>query len=183
MNKYILPTILIAASISLFIFYIDPTYKEVKDLKEVESQYSVALTKSFELREVRDGLLQRYNSFSESDLERIEKMVPNNVDNVRLVMDIDSMAAEYGSTLRDVVMSVSSEEEGTTRLNIAEAKDYDFVNLQFSILATYENFVSFVTDLKDSLRLVDIVSLSFKPTAQNPSVYKFNFTIKTYYLK
>ena len=174
MNKFILPVILLIVSVGLFVGFIDPTYKEAKELKEVKSQYDVALDKSKELRSIRDSLIGKYNSFSDSDLIRIRKMIPDNVDNVRLVMDIDSVAAKYNSTIRDVKVNVPSDSD-EVRVNIAEVRDYEFVTLDFSMTSTYDNFINFVTDLKDSLRLVDITNLSFSSLSQTPGVYKFNF--------
>lgn len=183
MNKFILPTILILASIGLFIVYIDPTYKDAQDINAVKQQYDDALAKSKELRTVRDALLQKYNSFSDVSLARIKKMVPDNVDNVRLIMDVDSIASKYGSTIRDVKVSVSDDSQTSGRVNIAENKEYDSVNLDFSINTTYDNFYNFITDLKDSLRLVDVTGLSFDYSRQNPGFYKFSFSIRTYRLK
>ena len=121
MNKFIFPTVLIILSIGLFTMYIDPTYKEVKELKSVNNQYQEALNKSKELRVIRDSLLESYNSFTEADLSRIKKLLPDNVDNVRLIMDVNSMASTYGAIIRDVKVS-SSEESSDVRVNIADIK-------------------------------------------------------------
>ena len=183
MNKFILPTVLVILSIGLFTMYIDPTYKEIKELKGVNAQYQEALSKSKELRVIRDSLLESYNSFTEEDLNRIKKLLPDNVDNVRLIMDVNSMASAYGAIIRDVQVS-TSDERGDVRVNIADVKKYEHVTLNFSVSATYENFVKFIGDLRDSLRLVDIIHIDFTPpTNQDSEVYKYNFTVKTYRLK
>ncbi|MBU1557654.1 type 4a pilus biogenesis protein PilO [Patescibacteria group bacterium] len=183
MNKFIIPIILIVLSIGLFVMYIDPNYKEVKVLKDVNNQYQEALNKSKELRKVRDSLLEQYNSFTEEDLSRIRKLLPDNVDNVRLIMDVDSIASVYGAIIRDVKINSNSESDDV-RVNIADIQKYEDVTLSFSMSANYENFVKFVGDLRDSLRLVDITHLDFNPPLNTESdVYKYNFTIKTYRLK
>ncbi len=180
MKKFLFPTILIILSLGLFIMYIDPVYKEVKELREVSAKYNEALSKSKELRQVRDQLLVTYNSFSQNDLERLTKLLPDHVDNVRLVMDINSIAAKYGAIIRDIQVDTSSGDSSPT--NVAKKDDYGSVNLGFSLMATYDDFMKFITDIKDSLRLVDITSVSFG-VKDNISLYRFNVNIKTYWLK
>ena len=68
-------------------------------------------------------------------------------------------------------------------------KDYGVWNLGFSTQGTYSNFVNFVKDLEKNLRIVDIVSVDFSSSSGigvNPalsSIYKYDFKIKTYWLK
>ena len=160
--------------------YIDPAYKEIKELQEIDSKYDEALSKSKELRQVRDQLLVTYNSFSESDLDRLRKLLPDHVDNVRLVMDINSIAAKYGAIIRDIQVDTSS--RGDTQVNVAQKDEYGSVNLGFSLMATYDDFIKFITDIRDSLRLVDITAVSFA-VKDDVSLYRFNVDIKTYWLK
>ncbi len=182
MNKFILPTFLIILSIGLFTVYIDPTYKEIKDLKAISSQYQEALNKSKELRIVRDSLLESYNSFTEEDLSRLKRLLPDNVDNVRLIMDVNSMASRYGAVIRDIRVNVPTGSDDV-RVNITDIKKYESVTLSFSMSSTYENFIKFIGDLRDSLRLVDITHIDFTPpTSQDSNIYKYNFTVKTYRL-
>ncbi len=182
MNKFVLPIILIALSIGLFIFYIDPTYEGSKGLKVENDQYKEARNKSKELRVVRDDLLKKYNSFSEEDLSRVKKMVPDNVDNIRLAMDVNNMASKYGITIKGINIA-SSDTGKDDKIKISRGKDYDFVTLEFSMSANYDDFMKFITDLKDSLRLVDITRLDFNTIAQGSSVYKFNVSVKTYWIQ
>lgn len=180
MNKFFLPIFLILLSIGLFIVFINPEYLKIKDLRSVNNQYDEALNKSKELRIFRDSLLEKYNTFDENNLSKIKKMLPDNIDNVRLIMDIDNIASKYNATIKDVEVRASSDKK--EKINVHSDKDYDYVTLDFSILTTYENFTSFISDLKNSLRLVDITSIKFsKP--EKDGIYKYDLSIKTYWLK
>ena len=53
--------------------------------------------------------------------------------------------------------------------------------MSFKVSAPYENFVKFMKDLEQSLRIVDVTALSFKANANN--IYDYSVSIKTYWLK
>lgn len=182
-NKFILPILLIIISIGLFVMYIDPTYEQIKVLKSKNSEFNEALNKSKELRQVRDGLLDQYNSFSQEDLVKLKKLLPDTVDNVRLIMDIDSIASEYGITIQNIQVDAHQNESKGEIVVVSNSKPYDFVTLSFSMSASYDDFISFVTDLKNSLRLVDIKDIEFDVSETGSSLNKYNVTIRTYWLK
>ena len=181
MNKFLIPVILIITSIGLFVFQINPNFEEIKVLKEKKLQYDEARNKSRELRIARDNLLERYNSFSKEDLVNLKKLLPDNVDNVRLVMDIDNIASEHGITITSIGIE-SPSEDGNGQVIIGKTKNYDFVALNFSILASYNDFINFISDLKDSLRLVDMTHVDFN-VSEGSNIFRYNLSIKTYWLK
>ncbi len=74
MFKFVLPMFLILLSGGLFFFYIDSNYEEAKELKTEKIQYDDALNKSKELREIRDSLLSKYNTFDLEDIDKLEKI-------------------------------------------------------------------------------------------------------------
>lgn len=182
MKRIILPIILIIISAGVFVIFIDPTYKNIGALKEEKAQYDEARNKSKELRGIRDGLLEKYATFSENDIDRVKKMIPDNVDNVKLIMDINAIAANYGAIIRDIKLNAPEDTSEEARMGAEDTK-YGSVTLSFSMTSSYETFMSFITDLKDSLRLVDITDLSFSVVPKEENNYKFNFTVKTYWLK
>src|SRR3569623_770324 len=94
--RYLLPVILIIAAIGLFVAYTNPAYQGgVKELQAKQASYDDALGKSQELKSVRDQLLSRYNTFSAEDKDKLEELLPDNVDNIRLVIDINNVAARH----------------------------------------------------------------------------------------
>ncbi len=115
MSGVFMPIFFILVAGGLFFTYVDPTYKSVQALIAENDRYDQALTKAKELQSARDGLLSRYNTFNDTDLERLQKMLPDQIDNVRLILDIESIAKQHGLTLDDFGFSGdSSESEGTT---------------------------------------------------------------------
>jgi len=197
MFKFILPTILIGVAVAGFFVFANPLYKNISLAREQIASYNEALDNSKALEAERDKLTQKYNSFDPENLAKLQKLLPDNVDNIRLILEIEKIASPYGMVLKDVKYDATSEKtaEGTETVQIEQkeedfsSKNYGVWNLEFSSQGTYNNFVNFIKDLENNLRVVDISSIQFASNANvglNPSLpeaYKYNFKIKTYWLK
>jgi Tfp pilus assembly protein PilO len=180
MGRFI-PIILIVASVGAFFGFVDPRYEGIKVLRAESAQYGNALDNARKLQEIRDSLRSTYNTIPTKDLDRLKKLLPDHVDNVRLIIDISDIARQYGLTLRSVKnvdAAVVAKERETFDL---EESPIGSVTLNFSVDAAYNNFVAFLKDLEASLRIVDITSLSFE--VRDVSTYTFDVGIKTYWLK
>lgn len=183
--KFLFPTTLIVAAIMVFYFFSDPTYQEVKTLITEKQSYSDALDNSKKLQSVRDELLAKYNSFPANSLERLEKMVPNNVDNVRLVLEIDRIASNYGMSIKNIKLGTSNTTKKDANVKDIIGKDekpYGTVSLEFSLEGPFQNFASFVGDLEKSLRIVDITGISFS-TSDDKGTSQYNVRLNTYWLR
>jgi len=181
--KNLLPIILILASVGAFFTYINPKYQDIKALQAERADYSVALDNSRELLARRDGLVKDYNMIPSEILTRLQKFLPDHVDNVRLIMDISGIAARYDLTLSNIKNLESGKKKETVgSIDIGKGETIGSAVLNFSVTAPYTTFQAFLADLERSLRVVDVVSLSF--TADDKSEkYTYNLGIKTYWLK
>jgi len=180
MTKFLIPIILIIIAVATFFTFTDPLYTKVKDVEKEEIQYDEALNKSRELQTIRDALLSKFNTFNLNDIERLEKLLPNNVDNVRLILEIDNTASKYGMNLRDV--SISSGDDNKSK-NVVEAtaKDFYTITLSFTVSSSYENFVKFIEELESKLRVVDISRIMFK--ASDSDFNEYRVSLKTYWVE
>ena len=176
--RLFIPIILIVAAIGLFVVYTNPTYQKTKVLTEQVTAYNNALDKSQELRSVRDKLLSKRNTFSSDDVQKLHEMLPNNVDNIRLIIDINNIASRHGLTLSGVNIGTIG---GSSKNSLAAgntAGTVGNVDIGFGVTTSYEGMLSFLQDLEHSLRLVDVEKLTFG--AGNSSTYGFG--IRTYWL-
>lgn len=180
MFKSALPIILIIAAIGLFYTYVDPTYTNIQTLLEREQKFNDALTKSRELKSLRDSLRGKYNAFLTEDLARLNKLLPNNVDNVRLALDIDGIASLYNMRIKNISIRGSSSNERQKTIG-PDSKPYESTVLTFSVASTYENLILFLKDIERSLRIVDTTQLSF--AEPNGDLYEYKISIRTYWLK
>ena len=176
--RVITPIVLVLIAIGVFIWYINPTYSQIKNLSAEEEQFDMALTRSKELIAVRDALLSRYNMIPTRDLERLEKLLPDHVDNVRLILDMNNIAAQYGMALQDIAIGEASAEGAELG---ADTSPIGAITLSFGVRSTYDNFLQFLMDLEESLRIVDVTSLSFAEGDGTFTTYRV--ALRTYWLK
>lgn len=192
-----MPIILIGISVTMFFMFTNPLYEDISKLRAEVSSYNEALANSKALENERDKLTAKYNTINVDDLMKIEKLMPENVDNIRLILEIEKIATPYGMVLKNVKYNTADTNATPTPTIQSGAakvapKDYGIFDLEFSTSSTYSNFINFTKDLESNLRIVDISSVSFTSnvpstglvTKVNPSDnYTFNFKIKTYWLK
>lgn len=186
---------MLAAAVGLFFVFINPYYVEVGELKDQENSYEEALTSSRELEKINRALQDRYQSISSNDVRKLGSLLPDFVNNVQVAIEIEQigLAAGRGMTLKNVKYEVPvAEAEGramTREQALAARKPYGVFELSFSTEGSYSNFVGFLKDLEQSLRLIDVESISFASTdalgasGAPRDVYKYDFKVKTYWLK
>jgi len=187
MTRNIIAIILLAVAVAIFILYTKPVYDSVQGLQAQTAQYDAALSKATQLQEVKQSLLSKYDSFDPNAVSRLTTMLPDQVDNIRLILDLDNLAGRYGMALQNVNISTPSSESGNVQGAIADASQpYDSLTLQFTTHGTYAQFMQFITSLEYSLRLVDLISLNVSggdtaATTGQPQ-YTYSMTIQTYWL-
>ncbi len=184
----ITPLILIIVSIGTFFAYIDPNYrhtnldsgkKSIIELQNEVEQYEEALNNINKISAKRDALIKDKSSISADDLSKLEKLLPDNIDNIKLVIDIRNIAEKNSLVLKSIKLNTLNNSE-SDRIGQDNNK-YGTVGLSFSVNSSYENFQRFLTDLEKSLRLVEINELSV--TGNDTSIYDFSVNLKTYWLK
>ncbi len=205
MLRLIIPIILIIGSIAGFSVMVNPAYKEAKALQAQISSYDQALANSRSLENERDKLTQKFNSMSSNDINKLQKLLPDSVDNIRLILEIEKLASPYGMALKDVRYDAKAEDakkNGDTAVSSATQggqgkntnKEYGSWDLEFTVDGSYNDFINFLQDLERNLRIVDVVSVKFSSVNSLPNksnnlsvasadVYRYTFRVKTYWLK
>jgi Tfp pilus assembly protein PilO len=196
-----MPIIIIGIAISFFVVFTNPIYNDVLSLNGDVASYNDTLDNSKLLENQRDKLTSKYNLINPDNLTKLERLLPGNVDNIRLILEIGQIALPYGMVLKDVKYSVTppASEVVTAKGAViqggaaakAPPKDYGIFDLEFSTSGTYDNFINFTKDLESNLRIVDVSSIAFSSDANiggsskivPTDIYKYNFKIKTYWLK
>ena len=178
--RFFIPTILLVAAIGLFVVYTNPTYQNTKTLAAQNASYDEALTKSAELHKIRDELLAQRNSFSENDVARLQKVLPDNVDVIRLIISINNIALKNGLGLTNVSLGDVAKGKGAGSQAVVSASPVGSVKVGFVVAASYANFISFLRDLEHSLRLVDIDKLEYHPDQSGSGTYQVE--VRTYWL-
>lgn len=206
MTSFIFPLIFILSSLGLFFGYISSAYDGIDVLKQKETSLDSALTQAKQLTALRDSLVARFNTLSSEQLSRLEKLLPDNVDNIRLIIDIDNMAKARGVKISDFGFAGGNNNNTGTGANSgadmsagqargvspaseeqipgvrgAPSLPYEAIALTFSARGSYEDFLAFLSDLEKSLRVVNIKSITLD--SKDASTYDYEIIIETYWLK
>jgi hypothetical protein len=181
--RLLLPILLVGSAIGLFVLYTNPVYQDIKGLSGEVAAYDEALNRSQELRAVRDELLAKRNTFPPAGVQKLERMLPDNVDNIRLIIDINNIAARHNLSLGNVQLGEVTQAGSARNAGAvgASGEAVGSVSVGFSVAATYDNFLRFLVDLEHSLRLIDVESLSF--TINPDGLPTYAFSIRTYWLQ
>ncbi len=181
--KYLLPSILILISLGTSFVFTKPHYDAIKDLQSKVAEYDNALDNEAKLQRDRDALSNRYHSFPLSASERLVKMLPENADNIRLVIDIQKIAVANGVSI--VSAQFDSTNGAKTNSNTADEKnpkDYGVFTLGFSITGSYKSFLQFLKAMESSLRVNDIQTVAFS-AGDAKDTYTYAIELKTYWLR
>lgn len=189
MGKTIISGVGIIAALGVFFFYTKPTYDTAQSERARIAEYDTALLKANELQERKQVLLNKYNEFLPEDRDRLQKLLPDHVDNVRLILDLDNIASRRGMALQNVVVSTPGAGQNTQSAvgTISAARQkYDVLTTKFSTQGTYPALQQLMADLESSLRIMDLVDLKVAAGAEVTGLeplYSFEVTLRTYWLK
>ncbi|HEY4502430.1 MAG TPA: hypothetical protein VJH21_01195 [Candidatus Paceibacterota bacterium] len=185
--KFIAPIIFIGTALVIVFTFIQPMYQDIAILNARAAQFDEALNRSAELQQIRERLATKYQNFDPIDVGRLMALLPDNIDNVRLILEADDIARAYKMRIHDI--SVVNEDvktpqngRGAVATEPADDQDYEKVTISFSTEGSYKDFLLFLTDIERSLRLVDISTLSVS-AEPDTDVLTYNISLVTYWLK
>ncbi len=197
--KNIISLILIGAAVWIFWGYSNPIYKETKGLREIRVDYKSKLAQANEFRQKYEELVAKYQSFPAADIARLSRLVPETVDTVRLVMDVNNIAVKQGLLIKNIKISELAKQNSSVPTALPPAasltpevariggadQGFNSVELNFSVTGSYERFVAFLQDLEKSLRILDVTTIKFATASDSAKGdnYDFSLSLKAYWLK
>ena len=190
--NFILPIILILSSLTIFFGYINPNYKgngtptnvsdystySVLSLKDELTKFDDLAKGSTSVVSKRNNLVAKKDRISQEDITRLEKLLPSNIDNIRLIIEIGKIASGRNLIIKNVSIGEGKKNSESIGQN---ASSFGTLSLNFSVNASYKNFLDFLKDLENNLRIIDITNISFAAT--DSGFYDFNVGLNTYWLK
>ena len=174
--------ILIVLSIGLLYVFTLPQYSQVKVLMATQQEYKDLLDNISTIAETRDRLLVDYEKIPKVELDRLAKILPENVDTVHLAQEVDSIAARYGIAVKNIRIDKEAAQNAANVVLPDSGRSYEKAIVSFSFITNYQNFRRFLEDLERSLRVMDVRDLSFQAGGET-GLYEHQISIETYWLK
>lgn len=173
---------MILASIVGFFMYTKPLYTEASANNAQLEKVTDALKKAKQLSDIRNRLGEKYKAISPIDLDRVKKMLPDGVENIGLIIELNNIANSKGVELLNPSIAGAGPTTSTTGSGTNTQK-FGSISMSFSVTTTYDKFIDFLQELENSLRLVDVTNLSFSSPDERTGISTFNVTLQTYWLK
>ena len=182
----LLPFVTILIAVGLFFGYINPTYTGSVAAERAEiASYDNALAAAEAFAKKENDLLAERNSVPAEGIKRLEVFLPDGVDNVQLILDLDALANRSGIKLSDFEMDVAKATSGAGQsagtLPLDPQTPIESLSLEVSATGTYEAFRTFLTGVETSLRPLDLVSMEVQDS--DTGVYSYDMVFAIYWLR
>ena len=178
-NISILAYVILTLSIGYAFIY--PSAGDLSKLMEEKQKYSDYVEMTGNIENKKDELLTRFNNISEEDKKNIETILPDSLDFVRLISQIDAVAANYGISIDKISSREVDPSVGSSIEEAGPQRPYRSSVIGFSFTSSYDNFNGFMAELEKSLRILDVKSV--KLSIQESGVYSYNVEFETYWLQ
>jgi len=173
--------VLLLLSAGLFYTFTNSQYRDVRELSNLASEYRGVLNNISQIVELKDSLLVTYATIPKNEIDRMNKVLPDNVNIVRLAHDLDNMASKYGISLKDIQTSGGSSADANLIVLPENESSYKSATVTFSFISNYNNFKRFLQDIERNLRIMDVKSISFQ--SSESGLYSYIVSAEIYWLK
>jgi len=183
MSKVIAPFLFLVAAVGLLFSYIVPALETLGTLQDLEDRLERVSTQSEEMMRTLTNLQNKYDAFPPQDVARLNRLVPDDIDAVRLIIDIDMLAEKHGLTINQFEVPYISS-------NAAKKDSGDPIGsaiTSISCKGSYADFKAFLYELEQSLTLLDVVRLTVDAGRLDPAtgllLPTYRLDIQTYWYK
>ena len=193
MFKTLIPIVGILVAVGIFFTYVEPTFREIQTIQAEADEYAEAAEHAVALQRRIAELKTERDAIRLSDLERLEALVPDRIDEVAFLVDLDALADEHNLSIRDVQVGGdapvnsrasratrddSDDEEEEIALSPEEGgveagvrNQYSTLDIFFSVNGSYESLRALLADCEESLTLLDIIKIEFIRPQEGPDLY------------
>ncbi len=182
-SQYIAPILCICISIGLFVFIINPAIARSKSLKTNLVELKDSQEKINTVVDTYDSLKKKFESITSEQISTLDKALPSNVNNVRLILELERIANTYAMGFKDVKVELVDKEQASMGKPIE--KNLSAVKIELTLVGSYEGYLKFLADTEKSLRVLSIKAVDFKiiraTTAKEKDQYEFKLSLETYW--
>ncbi len=185
--KFFTPIAVILVCVGMYFLYISPVSMEVKALVQKKNELDNVLQKAKELTQKREEVASAYNSISQTDIDRLNKIIPEKFDSVSFANDVNTIATQNALTFRDYKVSDSVAESQEPSVEQKGTLPFKVSVVSFKVTGQYADFLKFLNKIETSLRLMDVTGLKVeqdpKLDKNSAATMQYTLEIHTYSLK
>jgi len=186
MSTRILPLIALLVAAGIFFFYVSPTWSgSIAQTNLAITQDNESLAAANQFKSQQNALASARNAIDPEDLDRLVAFLPDSVDNVRLILDLNALAARSGFSLAniDVVSNSANTSSASAQQGLPAAgpSPVGSVDLSLTAVGTYAALQSFLAGAERSARLLDVRDIVVK--GSDTGVYNYQMVLRLYWLR
>lgn len=186
MNSHILPIVALLIAAGIFFVYVSPTWSgSIALTKQGIATDVQALAAADEYTENQSTLASARDAIDPANLARIETFLPDSVDNVGLILNINALAARSGLSLSNIDVAKGGTGSGKTSETAALPSDaaspVGSIDLSLSAVGPYAALQTFLAGLEKSARLLDVQDITVK--GSDTGVYNYQMIVRLYWLR
>jgi len=190
MNRNVYSTILILVAIGTYFTVTKGIIDNANIVSDSNKQYVAAIDSAKQLKTNIDKLVHDYSQIDPNDITKLNSMIPENADNIRLILYMNNFAQKHGLVLNSLNVSggytpdskkkQSASNSSALSNAVSPNPQLQKALISFSVSASYQQFINFLQDMEASLRVLDITHLSM--SINENGVYSWSIELQTYWL-
>ncbi len=184
MNDRILPLFAILVAIGVFFGYVRPAWSvTIAEIKTAIASDEQALAAAGAYNTRQNALAAARDNIDPANLERLTAFLPDSVDNVGLILDMNALAARSGLTLSnlDVTSNAPTKSEAPDVLPRPNGNPMSSIDLSLSATGTYSALQAFLVGVEKSLRLIEVQNISVR--GSDTGVYAYQIKLRIFWLR
>lgn len=184
MSNRIIPFFALVLAVFVFFVYINPTWSgSIAAAKAAIANDDQVLATASTYTAKQNELASARNAIDSADLARLTIFLPDSVDNVGLILDLNALAARSGLSLSNIdVAADTTASSGSAASGVPTATNpVSSVDLSLSAIGTYAALQNFLQGVEKSARLLDVQDIVIK--GSDTGVYTYQIKLRLYWLQ
>jgi|CXWL01.1.fsa_nt_gi hypothetical protein len=179
MSSHILPISALVVALGIFFGYVNPTWGgSIATTKAAIKADDAALAAADNYAKQQNQLTAARDAIDPANLTALATFLPGSVDNVRITLDLNSLAARS----RLAVSNIDVVTGGTNSRSSPDSAQNPVgsVDLSLSAVGTFAALQEFLVGIEKSVRLLDVHDLVVR--GSDTGVYNYQMTLRLYWL-
>lgn len=174
--KALTPFLIIGLCIGMYMMYITPLFADIARLVNTKSQYEGVMAKIEDINLKRAEIEAAYEAISPEDKTKLDKIIPREINPVKLVNDLNYISAKNLLITSD--FAVNRDEKLNYHGEDITSSKTRTTSVGFKLVGTLDRFINFLRDIESSLTIMDIKSLTVTTiVGKNPLDIKYEYSI------
>ncbi len=185
MSDRIIPIFAFLAALGIFFGYVHPTWTgAIAETKASITADDEALKAAGAYTAQQNALAAARNAIDTANLDRLAVFLPDSVDNVGLILDLNALASRSGIVLSNIDVAPEAASANTAARTAAPGSRVDpvgSVDLTLSAVGTYSALQTFLKGVERSARILEVRDLSVR--GSDTGVYGYQMKIRLFWLR